>query len=38
MNLLVAQNLLTRRRHDWLRPHLPWMPDNLYRTYLAFKK
>ncbi len=38
MNLHVARNLLTVRRQDWLRPHLAWLPENLYRTYLTLRK
>lgn len=38
MNLHVASQLLTVRRQDWLRPHLAWLPENLYRTYLAYRK
>ncbi len=38
MNLHVASSLLIQRRQDWLRPHLAWLPENLYRTYLALRK
>lgn len=38
MNLHVARNMLTSRRQDWLRPHLPWLPEGLYRTYLSKRK
>jgi|ETNmetMinimDraft_18_1059904.scaffolds.fasta_scaffold49975_2 hypothetical protein len=38
MNLHVARNLLTTRRHDWLRRHLSWLPEGLYRTYLTKRK
>lgn len=33
MNLHTAQILLTRDRRDWVKPHLGWLPQSLYRFY-----
>lgn len=38
MNLHVARNMLTTHRQDWLRHHLPWLPNRLYRTYLSKRR
>ena len=31
MILQAAKQILVKDQLDWNRPHLTWMPDNLYR-------
>lgn len=38
MNLQAAQNLLLKDRRDWNKPHLPWLPQTLYRLYRSTPK
>ncbi len=33
MNLHVAQAFLLKDQRNWRKPHLSWLPANLYRYY-----
>lgn len=33
MNLVAAKTLLMRERLDWRRPHLNWVPEQLYNFF-----
>ena len=33
MNLLQARQIVCRDQMNWRKPHLPWLPQSLYRYF-----
>lgn len=34
MNIAAAQAIVMRDRSDWNKPHLPWLPSSMYRSFM----